>query len=146
MLSATFFGHRDFDYAPYKDRLLEIITGLIENYGVREFYNGFRGNFDRLCAELIFELKARYPFIKNILTLSYYGRKNFVLPNCFDESIYLLERRVPLKYAITYTNRETVLRADFIVSGVRFHYGGAYAALNFAERNKKIILDIFEDK
>ena len=85
MLSATFFGHRDFDYSPYKDRLLEIITGLIENYGVREFYKGFRGNFDRLCA-------------------------------------------------------------DFIVSGVRFHYGGAYAALNFAKRNKKIILDIFEDK
>ena len=146
MRSATFFGHRDFDFSPYQGRVAEIISNLVENYGVRKFYNGFRGNFDALCAETVFALKTRYPDVQNILALSYHGGKNFVLPKYFDDSIYLLERRVPPKYAITYTNREMILRADFIVSGVRYHYGGAYAALNFAKRNKKIVLDIFEER
>ena len=145
MKAATFFGHRDFDYSPYQGKILEIITDLIENRGVRKFYNGFRGNFDRICAELVFELKCRYPDIKNILTLSYYGRKDFVLPKFFDESVYLLEKHVPPKYAISYTNREMIVRADFIVSGVRYHYGGAYAAWDFARRHKKMILEVVED-
>lgn len=146
MSSATFFGHRDFNYSPYKDKIEAIIIDFIENHGVIEFYNGFRGNFDGLCAEIVFDLKPRYPNIKNIMVLSYHNRQNFVLPKCFDESVYLLERRVLPQYAISYTNQEMIQRSDFIVSGVCYHYGGAYTACNFAKRHKKIILDIFEDK
>ena len=146
MLSATLFGHRDFNYSPYREKIQAIITDLIENHGVGEFLSGFRGNFDSLCAEVIFGLKSRYPSIKNIMVLSYHSSQNFVLPKYFDESLYLLERRVPPQYAISYTNREMVLRADFIISGVRYSYGGAYAARKFAEQKKKIILDIFENE
>ena len=145
MSSATFFGHRDFDYYPYKSKLQAIIIDLIRNHGVTEFYNGFRGSFDGLCAEIVFDLKAAYPTIKNILVLSYYNHQNSTLSKLFDESVYLLEKRVPPQYAIYYTNQEMILRTDFIVSGVRYRYGGAYTACNFAIRNKKIILEIFED-
>ncbi len=110
-----------------------------------EFYNGFRGNFDKLCAKIIFGLKADYSAIKN-MTLSYLNRKDFVLPKYFDESVYLLEKRVPPQYAISYTNQEMILRSDFIISGVCYHYGGAYTAREFARRHNKIILNIFEDK
>lgn len=146
MASATFFGHRDFNYSPYKDKIEAIIIDLIENHGVTEFYNGFRGNFDGLCAEIVFDLKTRYPNIKNIMVLSYHNRQNFVLPKYFDESVYLLEKRVPPQYAISYTNQEMIQRSDFIISGVCYHYGGAYTALEFARRKQKNILDIFEDK
>ena len=105
--------------------------------------SGFRGNFDSVCAEVIFGLKSRYPSIKNIMVLSYHNRQNFVLPKYFDESLYLLERRVPPQYAISYTNQEMILRADFVISGVCYHYGGAYAAWKFAKRKKKQIVDIF---
>ena len=145
MVSATFFGHRDFNYSPYKDKIEAIIIDLIENHGVTEFYNGFRGNFDGLCAEIVFDLKARFPDLKNIMVLSYHNRQNFVLPKYFDESVYLLEKRVPPQYAISYTNQEMIQRSDFIVSGVCYHYGGAYAAREFARRQQKNILDIFED-
>lgn len=145
MASATFFGHRDVNYAPYRDKIRAIAVDLIENRGVKVFWNGFRGNFDGLCAEVLFDLKQSYPFIKNILVLSYLDRKNYVFPKYFDESVYLLEKRVPPQYAISYTNREMILRSDYILSGVCRHYGGAYAAWNFAKRQKKIILDIFED-
>ncbi len=80
------------------------------------------------------------------MVLSYHNRQNFVLPKYFDESVYLLEKRVPLQYAIPYTNQEMILRSDFIISGVCYHYGRAYTARKFARRHKKIILDIFEDE
>lgn len=143
MSSATLFGHRDFNYAPYRQKVKAIIIDLIENHGVREFLSGFRGNFDSLCAEVIFGLKSRYPSIKNIMVLSYHNPQNFVLSKYFDESLYLLERRVPPQYAISYTNQEMILRADFVISGVCYHYGGAYAAWKFAKRKKKQIVDIF---
>ena len=145
MLSATFFGHRDFDYSPYRDRVRAIITELIETHGVGEFLNGFRGNFDRVCAEEVFLLKTRYPATKNILVLSYHDRKSGLPPN-FDESVYLLEKRVPPQYAISHTNQAMITKADFVVSGVRYSYGGAYEACKFAEQKKKIILDIFGNR
>lgn len=143
MRSATFFGHRKFDYLPYKDNLRKVLVDVIENYGVKKFYNGFRGNFDVICAEAVFELKTIYPDIKNIIVLSYLNIKNLVLPKYFDESVYLLEKRVLPQYAISHTNREMVLRSDFVISGVFYHYGGAYTACDFVRRNKKIIFDIF---
>lgn len=146
MVSVAFFGHRDYNYSPYKDKIQAIIVDLIENHGVRKFYNGFRGNFDRLCAKIVFELKKFYPTIKNIMVLSYHNHPNFVLPKHFDESVYFLEKRVPLKFAISYTNQEMILQSDFIISGVRNNYGGAYTACDFALRHKKIVLNIFEDK
>ena len=145
MSSATLFGLRDFDYSPYRDKIRVIIIDLIENHGVEEFLSGFRGDFDGLCAEIISDLKTRYPSVKNIMVLSYHDPKDFVLPKYFDESVYLLERRVPPRYAISYTNQEMILRADFVISGVFYHFGGAYAAWKFARQKKKIILDIFED-
>ena len=146
MFSATLFGHRDFNYLPYREKIQAIIIDLIENHGVREFLSGFRGNFDTLCAEVIFDLKIHYPSIKNIMVLSYHNPQDFVLPKYFDESLYLLESRVPPRYAISYTNQEMILRADFVISGVCHHYGGAFTACNFAKRKKKIILDVFDNR
>ncbi len=145
MKSCAFFGHRDYNYIFYKDKIKAIIIDVIENHGVQEFYNGFRGNFDRICVEIVFALKAHYPDLKNIMVQSYHNHKNFVLPKCFDESVYLLEKRVPPHYAIFYTNQEMIQRSDFIISGVCYHYGGAYTAHEFARGQQKIILDIFED-
>ncbi len=130
---------------PYKDKIRKVFTDLIKNYGVGVFYSGCRGNFDYLCAEVIFELKKSFPHIKNIMVLSYLNLKDFILPKYFDESVYLLEGRVPPRYAILRTNQKMVLLSDFVVSGVLSHYGGAYKACDFAKRHKKIILDIFGD-
>ena len=145
MVSATFFGHRDFDYSPYRHKIRAIMTDLIQNYGVEEFLSGFRGNFDRLCAETVFDLKTRFPAVKNIMVLSYHDHR-FVLPKFFDESVYLLEKSVPPQFAISYTNRAMILKSDFIISGVCSHFGGAYSACKFARQKKKMILDIFEDR
>ena len=144
MSSCAFFGHRSYPYAPHRDRLKAIIVDLIENHGVSEFYNGLRGDFDRLCADIVYGLMNDYPMIKHIFVLSYHPRRDFVLPRYFTASIYLLEKSVLPKFAIAYTNQAIVEKADFIVSGVALHSGGAWAACEYAHRKKKIIIKFFE--
>ena len=143
MLSAAFFRHRKIDYLPFKDKISMAISDLIKNRGVRKFYNGFRGNFDILCAKIVFDFKVDFPDMQNIMVLSYHNYSDFRLPKYFDGSVYLLEKSVLPQYAILQTNREMVLRADYIISGVRYDFGGAYTACDFARRKKKDIIDIF---
>lgn len=144
MSSAAFFGHRRFGYSEYRDKIAAIVEELIENCGVTDFYNGFRGEFDRLCAEIVFGLMRKYPFLKNHMVLSYHPNKEFVLPQWFSDSLYLLEKSVLPKYAISYTNQCIVQKAEYIVSGVMLHSGGAWAACEYARRQKKKIICIFE--
>lgn len=132
-LSCAFFGHKNYDYTPYEDKIRERIVYLI-NRGVTEFYNGYRGRFDSMCARIVHDLKKQYPQIKNIMVLSYMPDNDFEKPDVFDETVYLLEQRVPLKYAISHTNRMLVQTVNYIVSGVVWKWGGARTACNYAEQ------------
>ena len=144
MSSCAFFGHRSFDYEPYRGKIKERIVDLIENRGVTTFYSGGRGSFDGTCARIVGELKTKYPHIKNVLVLSYIPSKDFVLGNHFDESVYLLEKRVPLKFSISHTNRKLVETVDYVVSGVVRVYGGAKKACDYAEHLCKTVFYVVD--
>lgn len=123
---------------------------FIENKGVTQFYSGFRGDFDVYCSYLIYELKGSYPQIKNTMVLSYIPETKdnceyaFALPKCFDDSVYLLERRVPKRFAIIETNKCLVDMVDFIVAGVMTHCGGANMACEYAYKRKKPIISMID--
>ena len=151
MASCAFFGHRNMNVEQYGEKLLQIICELIEKRGVTQFYSGFRGNFDAYCSSLIHGLKARYPQITNTMVLSYIPQTPpdepeyaFRLPDYFDDSIYLLEKKVPKKFAIIETNKRLVDMVDYIVAGVAFHGGGAYTACEYARKIKKPILSVID--
>ena len=144
MKSCAFFGHRHFNINQYREKLLQILTDLIENKGVTQFYSGFRGDFDTFCSYLIRELKAHYPQIKNTMVFSYIPDGEFILPDCFDDSIYLLERAVPQRLAIIETNKCLADKVDCIVAGVGIRGGGAYAALEYAYKRKKPIINVVD--
>lgn len=143
MSACAFFGHRNFGYGNYAAIIKNIVTELIEREGVDLFYNGYRGDFDRLCAGIVYELKGCFKTVKNVMALSYLPASGFVLPKFFDESVYLPEKPVPAKYAIAYTNKLIVDKSEFIVSGVARHGGGAFAACDYARRKNKKIINIF---
>ncbi len=134
----------------YRDKLLCIITDLIENKGVTQFYSGFRGDFDVYCSNLVHTLKGSYPQIRNTMVLSYMPVTTddpdsaFRLPACFDDSVYLLERHVPRRFAILETNKCLADIADYIVAGIYIHGGGAYAACEYAQRRKKPIISVID--
>ena len=144
MNACTFFGHRRYRYEWSREIIKNSIVDLIENYGVTQFYSGGRGEFDNLCASIVYELKAKYPVLKNTLVLSYLPKKKeeYGLPEKYDDSVYFLEKKVPPRFAIVKTNEEMVDRADFILSGVVYSHGGAYNACKYAQRKGKKIIFI----
>ena len=144
MKSCVFFGHAKFDYEPYRERIKSSIVELIEKYAVTQFYSGGRGAFDGICSRIVAELKGDYPHVKNTLFLSYLpkGKDEFILPTAFDDSVYFLETKVPPKYAIIRTNELAVQRADFVVSGVRYSWGGAARAVEFARKKGKRVFSV----
>lgn len=144
MKTCAFFGHRNMNVEQYREKLLHIIIDLIENKGVTQFYSGFRGDFDRFCSYAVYKLKTKYPNLKNTMILSYIPNKEFALPKWFDDSIYLLERSVPKRLAIIETNKCLVNKADYIIAGVITHGGGAYAALEYAYKIKKQIVNVID--
>lgn len=144
MFSCAFFGHGKIGAEQYRAKLLRIIIDLIENKKVTQFFSGFRGNFDRFCSNTVYEIKANYPNIKNTMVLSYIPNKNFILPECFDDSIYLLERYVPKRLAIIETNKCLVEKTDYIIAGIINHAGGACAALEYAYKRRKPIISFID--
>ena len=132
-LSCAFFGHSDFDYSPYENEIRNVIVDLI-NRGVTEFYNGFRGKFDVACARIVYELKIQYPQIKSIQVLSYLPDEMFTKSEWFDETVYLLEKKAPFRFAISHTNRKLAEKVDYDVSGVKRNYGGARKTCDYAKR------------
>jgi hypothetical protein len=64
----------------------------------------------------------------------------------YDDSVYLLERRVPPPYAIIETNKAAVDKADFVVSGVKYSFGGAAQAVfvkNVNGEQKTVLSDFW---
>lgn len=139
----AFFGHRNFLYQKYENRISAYIMELITEKNVVQFYSGFRGDFDRLCAKLVYDIKFHYPHIVNTMVLSYHPKSDFMLPSYFDDSVYLLEKDIPPRFAITYTNRKIVDLSDYIISGALLKTGGAADACKYAISKKKVVLSIF---
>ena len=146
MKICVFFGHAEMDYTAYKDDLEEIIIDMIEWEGVTQFYSGGRGKFDWICAEIVGNLRTKYPQIKNTLARSYIPKhkQNFILPACYDDTVYLLEKNIPLKFAISKTNKAMIDKADFVVVAIKHSWGGARSAYDYAKRRKKNILNILD--
>ena len=101
MLTSTFFGHRDEDYFPYGEKIEAIVKSLIEDCGCIQFYSGYRGEFEKFSAYIVFRLKEKYPYIRNTMILSYSRQLKVSFPALFDDAVYLLgESKVPPQYAI----------------------------------------------
>ena len=143
MKACAFFGHRDGLYESERQRIQEIVADLIKNKGVTQFYIGGRGAFDGICGEIVHYLKKDFPWIKNTLVLSYIPQKDFILPAKYDDSVYLLEKNVLPRFAIVETNKLIVQKVDFVVSGVQHEWGGAYQAVEYAKKQGKMVLDLY---
>ena len=63
--------------------------------------------------------------------------------NIFDDTLYLLERAVPPRYAIVETNKKIVEKADYVLSGVVHDWGGAATAVEYAIKRGKHVIDLF---
>lgn len=87
---------------------------------------------------MIRALKKEFPHIRSTVVLPYPDR-DFPADR-YDDSVYPPLEKVPKKFAISRRNEWMVDRSDVVVSYVRHGWGGAVAALRYAERKKKRIV------
>lgn len=134
----TFCGHREVR-EPEKVRnwLYVTVEGLILE-GADCFYLGGYGRFDAMAANIVRELKGKYPHIRSVLTLPYLDREYDL--SGYDESIYPPLENVPRRYAISKRNEYMVDKADVVVAYVVYGFGGASKTLRYAERKQKWIV------
>ena len=141
-------GHRilgeDFDTAALVCAL-EILIGE----GVDTFYNGLAIGFDLVSAEEIIKLKKKYPFLRLVGCMPFYGQeKNYsadekrryaeIVKNC-DEIVIFAEHY----YKGCFLKRNDYLceRADALLAYQHSEKGGtAYTVKKFKKTGGKIIL------
>ena len=140
--TAVFIGHNDC-YGLDVDELRNTVESLIKK-GVNKFISGGMGGFDRISARVVFDLKKKYPRIKNYLAIPYLNFKIFN-EELFDE-IILPEgiEFMPYKITIPFRNHYMVDNAKYAVCFVKYRTGGAAATYRYASRQELKIINLAE--
>ena len=133
--SCFFIGHRDADER-LLPRLELVVDRLIQEDGVRYFYVGGYGGFDRLAAAAVRRMKQKYPDITLMLVLPYHpAERPTEAPEGFDRTYHPdgLES-TPKRYAIVRTNKIMVDACDWLVCYVRHGAGNSRKLLEYTQR------------
>ena len=98
-----------------------------------------------MCLKTIRELKHDFPTIE-ILFITPYLDKNYskleLAKYYYDDVIFPPIESVPRKFAILKRNEWMVEQADLVIAYVKYSWGGAAKALEYAKRKKKRIINI----
>ena len=138
MNACTFFGHRDCSDS-IKPKIRRAVRELIEHHGVKRFYVGNHGAFDRMAASVLREMVQIYP-IDFCVVLAYLpkpGQQNLedtILPEGIEE--------VPRRFAISWRNRWMLRQCQDVVSDVRGPVGGAAQFVALARKWGKTVIDL----
>ena len=138
----VFFGHREVSHdisAALRDAVLE----MIESHDIKTFWCGNKGEFDRLAARTVFELKAEFPDIELIYIRAYMPKPGETLPDCYTDSIYPegLET-VPRRFAVSHRNKWMVKHCTAAITYITHDWGGAYQAYCALKSDEKYIINI----
>ena len=142
----TFCGHSNclFSY-DVKEQLKNILIDEINKNPTCKFYLGGYGDFDGLCLRMLKDLKTDFPEIELIFITPYldknYSKLEFA-KNHYDGVIFPPLESVPRKFAILKRNEWMVEQADLVIAYVKYSWGGAAKALEYAKRKKERIINI----
>ena len=141
-MTCTFFGHRNSPREVIPE-LKRILLDLIENKGVKRFFVGNHGNFDRMVRKQLTELKKEYPINVEVVLAYLPDEKNtssrdYDIQTIFPEGI----ERVPKKFAINFRNEWMIKKSDYVVTYVKYSVGGAFKFKEYAEMKKKEVINI----
>lgn len=138
--TAIFIGHSEC-YGADKETVRVAAEDLIQK-GVKTFLSGGQGDFDWLGARVVYELKKKYPHIRNILVIPYL---NFTIRNkdIFDEILYPNGfEKYHFKAAIPKRNRYLVDNSQYAICYVTHGWGGAAQTYEYAKKQGLNIVDI----
>jgi len=141
MAVCTFFGHRDVS-DDIRPKLTAVVRQLIEQDGIREFYVGDHGCFDRMAASVLRKLSQEYPQMRFSIVLSRMPRGIPYLDN--DENTLFPEEVAAAmpRFAILARNRWMLEHADVVVTYVTHSMGGAGRFKEMAEKKHKRVINL----
>ena len=148
--TVSFFGHRHLsDQFAIEERLDPILRDLINSKEYVEFLVGRDGEFDQLVSSAIIRAKEKYGYgnVSHILVLPYeradYRDNKESFERYYDEVEICAESQCAYpKAAIGIRNRVIVDRSDMVICYVEHRSGGAYAAVSYADRQNKHIINL----
>lgn len=138
--TATFIGHKEC-YGVQVDDVRDEIEKLISS-GVTDFLNGGMGNFDWMCARVVYDLKKIHPHIRNYLVIPYLTF-NITETKYFDSTIYPEGfEKYHFKAAIPARNRYLVDNSAYAICYVTHGWGGAAKTLQRAVKKGLTIINL----
>ena len=142
MAVCTFFGHHDCPNSILSN-LKATLIDLIEHHGVDTFYVGNHGAFDTMAWTVLSELRLIYSHIHCTMVLAYMPLHDDCSWKAHDYIDTILPEgieTVPKRYAIIWRNKWMLQQADYVVTYVVHHVGGASRFEDRAKRQGKVVI------
>lgn len=125
MSACTFIGHRGCPW-DMKDKLEEAVEELIVKEGVRLFYVGNQGGFDRLVYQVLCDMEKRYP-IKTKVVLAYINQKEKDSYYDPEKTVYPEEIAKALpRFAIHKRNEYMIQKSRYLICYLNVSFSNAY--------------------
>lgn len=148
--TVTFFGHRHLsDPFAVEKQLEPILHDLITSKEYVYFLVGRDGDFDQLAASTVRKAIGDYACGNAllILVLPYERaeyRDNRESYEAYYDEIQICEKssKAHPKAAIFERNKSMIDRSDLVICAVEHNSGGAYKAVNYAEKKGKDIINL----
>lgn len=147
----SFAGHSNlYGTEALYDKLLCIIEDLIITENINEFWVGNYGDFDKLSATAVRELKQKYPEVQLNLVIPYLtaeiNQYKELYYNNYDNILLAdMPENTPKKVRILKANQYMVSNSRFLVCYVKYTFGGASKTLEYAKKKSDIKIINLED-
>ena len=146
IFTVSLFGHREIDdLREIEYQLVPIIKELIQTKPYVAFLIGRHGEFDEYAASLIKIARKENGKENNDMTLVLpYAVANLEYYEKYYDSIIIPEtvQGVHPKSAIALKNRWMIEKSDLVIVYVERSRGGAYAAMKYAEKIGKSVINL----
>lgn len=135
--SCFFIGHRDTEETIYP-KLREAVERYVLECDVTEFIVGHYGNFDRLAAKAVMEVRKQYPQITLLLLIPYHpAERPMKTPEGYNGTFYPPDQeRVPRKLAIVRANRYMIDHVDYLIAYAWHPGSNAQVLLEYAKKRE----------
>lgn len=152
IFTSSFFGHRVIDdYYNVDQKIYEIVRRLIEEKEYVDFLVGREGDFDQIVSSSVRRAKKEvFDANSSLVWVQPYLKADFrdhpeEYEAYYDSIEVCGESDVAHpKAAIQIRNRSMVDRSDLCVFYVARNYGGAWQTMEYAKRQNKQFLNIYD--
>ena len=148
LYTVAFFGHRQLDtIISVEKKIKELATKLLARNEYTVFQVGRQGVFDQAVSCAIRSVKKTFRNDNSSLTLvlpyetAEYRENQSSFRQYYDD-IEIYPEKAYFKRAILLRNRYMVDRADLVVVYVERTTGGAYQALQYAQKQGKTVINL----